>query len=259
MVEDAPGVIRLLHEYLDDKCAVSVAATSREGIELARHRVPDLIITGLAMQAADGMTLCQALKQDLGTCHIPIILLGTKLDKASRIKSLEQGADAYVAWPYDLRELLAHARQLMELRKELKEKYTAMALGGISGSVSARPDMAFMAKLMEVLKACAHDEDFHPGDLATRMGMGRVQLFRKLKALTGQSASDLVQSFRLRKAKFLLGYTDLRISEIAFAVGYKDPAYFSRMFAREFGEAPSAMRREDKAAVRYEGKNRPGK
>ncbi|MBK7407113.1 MAG: response regulator [Saprospirales bacterium] len=243
VVEDNSGVVQYLQSILEGEYQIGVAVNGREGIERALEWIPDLIISDVMMPEQDGFELCRTLKSDFRTSHIPIILLTAKADTESTITGLEQGADAYVTTPFNSQELLTRVRKLIELRHSLREKYRTMALSGAPKLAPSNHDEAFLKTLMTTLENHMGEEDFHAGELSQSMGINRVQLFRKLKALTGQSASDIVRSFRLNKAKSLLTETDLHISEIAYEVGFKDPAYFSRVFFKEFGMAPSALRK----------------
>ncbi|MCB9285126.1 MAG: response regulator [Lewinellaceae bacterium] len=243
VVEDNSGVVQYLRSILEGEYQIGVAVNGRQGIEKALEWIPDLIISDVMMPEQDGFELCRTLKSDFRTSHIPIILLTAKADLESTITGLEHGADAYVTKPFNSRELLTRVRKLIELRHSLREKYRTMALSGAPRLAPSNHDEAFLKTLMTTLESHLGEEDFHAGELSETLGVSRVQLFRKLKALTGQSASDIVRSFRMNKARSLLTETDLHISEIAYEVGFKDPAYFSRVFFKEFGMAPSALRK----------------
>ncbi|NUQ25687.1 MAG: helix-turn-helix domain-containing protein [Saprospiraceae bacterium] len=222
---------------------VGVAVNGQEGIDKALETIPDLIISDVMMPQKDGFELCQTLKKDFRTSHIPIILLTAKADLESKLKGLEHGADAYITKPFNSKELRTRVRKLIELRDALREKYRSMSEPVTEVPAIAGPDDEFFHNLMNAIAAHSGDEEFHVVHLCHKLGISRVQLFRKLKALTGNSASQFVRSYRLNKAKGLLTNTDLNISEIAFEVGFKDPAYFTRAFTREFGVAPSALRK----------------
>lgn len=238
IVEDNSGVVQYLRSILAGDYQLGVAVNGQEGIDKALETIPDLIISDVMMPQKDGFELCQTLKKDFRTSHIPIILLTAKADLESKLIGLEYGADAYMTKPFNSRELRTRVRKLIELRDALREKYRAMP-----EPVSEAPDDEFFHKLMNAIAAHSSDEEFHAAQLCQQLGISRVQLFRKLKALTGTSASQFVRSYRLNKAKGMLTNTDLNISEIAFEVGFKDPAYFTRAFTREFGVAPSALRK----------------
>lgn len=243
IVEDNAGVVQYLRAVLGEDYETGVAVDGQEGIDMALEHVPDLVISDVMMPKKDGFELCRTLKSDFRTSHIPIILLTAKADMESTISGLEQGADAYMTKPFNSKELRTRIRKLIELRDTLREKYRAMSLSYSPINPPSSPDEVFIFKLQKALEAHSADEDFHSGQLCQTMGVSRVQLFRKLKALTGHSASQLVRSFRLNKAREMITQTELNVSEIAFEVGFKDPAYFTRAFTREFGVAPSALRK----------------
>ena len=245
IVEDNSGVVQYLRAILEEDYQIGVAVDGQEGIDMALEGVPDLIITDVMMPRKDGFELCRTLKNDFRTCHIPIIMLTAKADMESAISGLEQGADAYLTKPFNSRELSTRIRKLIELRDHLREKYRAMSLPFSPVTVPSGPDGEFFSKLKKAMEAYSGDEAFDSGHLCQTLGISRVQLFRKLKALTGLSASQFLRIFRLNKAKEMLAATDLNISEIAFEVGFKDPAYFTRAFTREFGVAPSMLRKKD--------------
>lgn len=243
IVEDNSGVVQYLRSILADDYQVGVAVNGLEGIDKALETIPDLIISDVMMPQKDGFELCQTLKKDFRTSHIPIILLTAKADLESKLAGLEYGADAYMTKPFNSRELRTRVRKLIELRDALREKYRAMSEPVSQALAITGPDDEFFTNLRNAIAVHSGDENFHVVHLCKKLGISRVQLFRKLKALTGNSASQFVRSYRLNKAKVLLTDTDLNISEIAFEVGFKDPAYFTRAFTREFGIAPSAFRK----------------
>lgn len=244
-MEDNSGVVQYLRAVLEEDYQIGVAVDGQEGIDMALESVPDVIITDVMMPRKDGFELCRTLKNDFRTCHIPIIMLTARADVESTISGLELGADAYITKPFNSRELRTRIRKLIELRDHLREKYRAMSLPYSPVIAPSSPDEEFFIKLKNALEAHLGDEEFHAGQLCHTLGISRVQLFRKLKALTGVSASQFVRTFRLNKAKEMLTATDLNISEIAFEVGFKDPAYFTRAFIKEFGMAPSALRKKN--------------
>lgn len=241
IVEDNSGVVQYLRSILAEDYQLGVAIDGQEGIDKALESIPDLIISDVMMPKKDGFELCQTLKKDFRTSHIPIILLTARADMESNLTGLEHGADAYMTKPFNSRELRTRVRKLIELRDALREKYRAMSEPACKEPPG--PDGEFFKKIANALETHSGDEEFHVPQLCQQLGISRVQLFRKLKALTGNSASEFIRSYRLNKARLMLTTTDLNISEIAFEVGFKDPAYFTRAFTREFGFAPSALRK----------------
>jgi YesN/AraC family two-component response regulator len=194
------------------------------------------------MPGKDGFELCKTLKNDFRTSHIPIIILTAMADMSSKITGLEQGADAYLTKPFNRLELQVRLQKLIELRENLKAKFRLLTMSSTPIDKPTNQEEIFIDRLKQILQENSGDENFDTNQLGHLMGISRVQLFRKLKALTGQSASQVIRSFRLSKAKDMILSTQFNISEIAFEVGFKDPAYFTRVFTKEFGFAPSSLR-----------------
>jgi len=230
-----------------------LAANGREGIEKALENVPDLILSDVMMPEKDGLDVCKALKNDARTSHIPIVLLTAKADVESRLAGLRRGADAYLAKPFVEEELRITVANLLEIRRKLQEKYRAADFGlpaaepaeaQAPGSVFDLED-AFLQKTIALIDENLDDAEFGNAELSRNMLMSESQLHRKIKALTNLSLSVFIRSIRLRRGRALLQTSDLAVSEIAYAVGFTDPAYFSRTFSTEFGIAPTAIRKKE--------------
>jgi len=220
---------------------VNVAVNGKEGIRKALENVPDLILSDVMMPGIDGFELCSNLKQDFRTSHIPIVLLTARADQASRIEGLEHGADAYLTKPFNKNELLACLRNLFIQREKLRIKYSIQP--ALENNPASGPDEMFMQRIHKILETNFASEQFGIKDLYTAMEISRVQLHRKLIALTGQPASHVIRNFRLAKAKQLLLSTSKTVAEIAYDTGFSDPNYFSRVFALEFGYPPTEIRK----------------
>jgi DNA-binding response OmpR family regulator/two-component sensor histidine kinase len=242
VVEDNPDVARYVAACLSQKYNVDFAGDGKAGIERAIETVPDLIVTDVMMPVKDGFELCASLKKDQRTSHIPIIMLTAKADMESRIEGLEQGADAYLSKPFNKDELLVRLRKLLELRKILQQRYMSGDEIDTSTSDSPQIEDAFITKLIETIHAHIDDSEFGIMQTARVMTLSRAQLHNKIKALTGRSTGLYIRYIRLLQAHKLLDNPDLNISEIAYDVGFKDPAYFTRCFKEEFGKAPSEFR-----------------
>ncbi len=245
LVEDNDDVRQYLRQCLAGEYQLIEAADGQTGIELALERVPDLVISDVMMPRKDGFELCQTLKTDERSSHIPIVLLTAKTDVASRIEGLTRGADDYIAKPFDRLELLARAHNLLDNRRRLQARY---GRGFLSGEPVETPDEvaevedAFLLKLRGIVEAHLNDADFDMDRLSRAVGMSHSQIFRKLKALTGRSPSTFIRSVRLQQARHLLQNTTLSVSEIAYETGFSSPTYFSRMFLEEFGQTPTESR-----------------
>ncbi len=238
LVEDNADVLRYLTSCLDSQYNLSTAPNGRLGIDRAVEEVPDLIVSDVMMPEKDGLELCQTLKADERTSHIPIVLLTAKADVESRISGWERGADAYLAKPFEREELLIRIEKLLEIRNLLQEHYRDLSE---ADPVESQED-EFVRKVRTAVEENIDDEDFGIHQLCRTVGMSRTQLHRKIKALTGRSTSHYIRAIRLKRARKLLSDTDLNISQIAYEVGFRDPKYFSRTFAEEFGMPPNAAR-----------------
>lgn len=242
VVEDNPDVARYIGACLSKKYNVDFAGDGEAGIERAIETVPDLIVTDVMMPKKDGFELCAFLKSDRRTSHIPIVMLTAKADLESRIEGLETGADAYLSKPFHKEELLVRLRKLLELRKTLQLRYMSGAVIDASTVGAQKIEDAFITRLNEVIHEHLDDSEFGIIQIARAMMLSRAQLHNKIKALTGRSTGLYVRFVRLVASRKLLPNPDLNISEIAYDVGFKDPAYFTRCFKEEFGKAPSEFR-----------------
>jgi YesN/AraC family two-component response regulator len=218
-----------------------------EGLEIAADIIPDLIITDVMMPFMDGFELCQKLRKNELTSHIPIIMLTAKADMESKMEGLERGADVYLEKPFNREELLVRIKKLLELRKHLQQYYLKKA--GLTDKPVSIPAPAddkiedsFVKKVREVVEAHLGDPDFTVEHLCKFVFMSHSQLHRKLDALTGCSPNKFIRIIRLNKAKELLKNPDNSIGTIALDCGYNDPGYFSRVFKQENGVTPQEWR-----------------
>lgn len=237
LVEDNADVIYYLRSCLDGLYQIEEAQNGQEGIDKALEIIPDLIVSDVMMPEVDGFELCEALKTDERTNHIPIVLLTAKVTQEDKLQGLTHGADAYLTKPFQKEELLIRLAKLIELRKQLQEHFQK------SNVQAETPKNAFLKKLDELVHKHLDDAGYSVVHLSHGLGMSRSQLHRKLKALTDLSASQYIRMFRMNKAQELLRDTDLTIAEIGYEVGFKDPSHFSRVFTSHFGISPSETRR----------------
>ena len=243
IVEDNADVRLYLTACLESHYQLLLAKDGQEGIELAIEQVPDLIVSDVMMPVKDGLALCETLKNDERTSHIPIVLLTAKADLESRLSGLRRGADAYLAKPFEQEELLVRLEQLLALRAKLQERYRHPGFtGSPSESEAVQAEDAFILKLRQLVLDHLSEEDYGIVHLCRALGLGRTQLHNKIKALTGQSTSEFIRTIRLNQARELLQTTELNVSEVSYEVGISNPAYFSRIYAEEFGEAPRETR-----------------
>jgi YesN/AraC family two-component response regulator len=238
IVEDSKDVAAYLTSLLAFKYEIHKAWNGVEGLELAVHVVPDLIISDVMMPVMDGFTLCQRLKQDIRTSHIPIILLTARNETASRMEGLSSGADAYLGKPFNKEELFIRIDKLITLRRELRDSLERMTS---DPEIRAPHDKeyAFLKRVREILESHLSEDDFGIEDLSASMGMSRSQLYRKFSALTDTSVHQFIRNLRLTKARELLRSSDLNVTEVAYDTGFKNPSHFSRIYSEHFGIPPS--------------------
>lgn len=244
IIEDNPDVATYIETCLEGLYQVEKAENGQVGIDRAIEMVPDIIITDVMMPQKDGFEVCNTLKHDARTSHIPIIMLTAKASVEDKLTGLERGADAYLIKPFNKKELFIRLQKLIELRQQLQKRYSGAALfdPAPTSEVPLEIEDAFLVKLKNIVAAHLDDPEFSIPQFCQEAGMSRTQLHRKLKALTDKSATAFIRSYRLRKGKELLLTTDLNVSEIAYDVGFQNPTYFSTRFFEEFGVTPSEIR-----------------
>jgi signal transduction histidine kinase/ligand-binding sensor domain-containing protein/DNA-binding response OmpR family regulator len=243
IVEDNADVITYLIACLKSQYRLEVAYNGQSGIDKAIELVPDVIVSDVMMPEKDGFELCRTLKSDMRTSHIPIVLLTALGDTSSRLEGLETGADAYLAKPFNERELEISLRKSMELRQRLRERFASgVAQQDATTTIYSKEDV-FIADLHKLLEQTYTNPSFTIPLMAKGMGVSETQLRRKVQALLDTTPQLYFRRFRLQKAYHLVKDSDLRINEIAFATGFDDPVHFSNVFLEEFGLRPSNFRR----------------
>jgi DNA-binding response OmpR family regulator len=244
VVEDNEDMREYIRECLERDYSVVEAMNGEEGIRKAEEIIPDMIISDIMMPKLNGIELVRGLKNDERTSHVPIIILTAKSGRESKLEGLEIGADDYLTKPFDTKELQVRVRNLINLRKKLQEKFTATQYNEPKGEEKriSSVDEKFMIKVKEVIERHISEEDFSIEDFGKEVGMSRMQIHRKLKALIGKSANRYIRSFRLERARRILEERNENISEVAYSVGFGSPAYFTRCFKEEFGHPPSELR-----------------
>ena len=236
MIEDNPDIIKYIKTILKTSYNIHSALNGNIGVEKALQIIPDIIISDVMMPEKNGYEVCETLKQDERTSHIPIILLTAKATQEDKLEGLKYGADAYLIKPFDKKELLIQLENLVKLRQRLQLRYSNPSIEPTSES--SMEDL-FLQKLQSSIQTRINDTEFGVAELASTAYLSQMQLYRKLKALTGKTPSLFIRSYRLQQGLELLKKGHLNISEIAYEVGFTDPSYFSRVFQKEFGTSPS--------------------
>lgn len=239
LIEDNPDMIRYLSACLGEKYRIVVAGDGQKGIEKAIRSVPDIIISDVMMPDKDGFEVCRILKKDERTSHIPIILLTAKADQSSRMQGLTEGADAYLTKPFYPEELEVRLQKLIELRQTLQKRYRNLLSSEDPVAESLPLENAFMERLHRTVRENISNESFGVKELSRALHLSRMQLYRKVKALTGQTVAEIIYAIKMHQARQLLLRGDLRVGEVAHQVGYKDHSHFTRHYKEAFGELPS--------------------
>jgi len=239
IVEDNFEMRNFLTIELSNEYQIIEASDGEKGIELALDKIPDLIISDLMMPIVDGLTLCNTLKKDKHTSHIPIIILTAKGTEESRAEGYETGADSYISKPFQTQVLKTRIRNLLQIRKTLRQRFSSEISIEPKDIVFNAADEHLLNKAIEIIEQNSKDENFNVEKLAVELGIHRVQLSRKFLALTNENVSDFIRITRLKKAAKLLLSRKFSISEVCYQVGFKDPAHFTRIFSKQFNITPS--------------------
>ncbi len=243
LIEDNTDVIKYIEICLSDVYRITSCKDGLAGVNMAIEMVPDLILSDVLMPVKDGLAVCRELKNHPITNHIPIVLLSAKVDPESRIAGLESGADVYMVKPFEKNELRMQLHNLLERRQALHTRFTASTSAPAAAiELETIKEDPFVTKAREVVENHLDESEFSVLHLYRAVFLSRTQLHKKLKALTGMSATHFIRHIRLSKARELLRNQDLNITEIAYQVGFSDPNYFTRCYGEEFGETPSETR-----------------
>lgn len=238
IIDDNIDIRTYLRSVLSEKYNVSEAADGKVGLELARKIVPDIVLSDIMMPVMDGLAFCQQLKTDKAISHIPVILLTARSLDEQRAEGYEHGADAYLSKPFSLRLLLSRIDNLIESRKKLNQTWSKGVEDDEIGNISNEIDKSFLKQLRKIIQENLANSDLSVEQIGDEIGLSRVQLYRKVKALTGYSPVEIVRKARLTRARHLLRTTEKTVSEVAYAVGFSTPSYFSKCYKDEFGENP---------------------
>ncbi len=245
VVEDNEDMREYIRVNLQDTFEIILAPDGVQGLELARTAVPDLVLSDVMMPEMDGMELCNTLKNDVRTSHIPVILLTAKADIESRLAGLQTGADAYLPKPFNSQELNVRIQALIEHRKRMQAHYAAPS-GSEEESGEHLParEAEFVERLRTLIEERMPRSSFGVDELADEMALSRRQLLRKMKAVLGEGPNEMIRRLRLEKAAIMLRDDGVSVKEAAASVGFESTSYFSRVFAQAYGKSPSAFARQ---------------
>ena len=240
VIDDNTDIRQYERTLLQDEYIVLEAADGKEGLAVALKEVPDLVICDVMMPVMDGLEFTKQLKTNTATSHIPVIMLTAKNLEEHRAEGYEHGADSYITKPFHSKVLLARIENLLRQRQLLKNLYqgTKVAEKEISEAHLEDRDKQFLKQLQAIIQKNLSDSEFGVEDMGQQIGLSRVQLYRKVKAMTGSSVVDLLRKARLAKARRLLETRSMSVSEVAYEVGFSAPSYFTKCFKEEYGMLP---------------------
>lgn len=236
VIEDNEDVLTYISSVLNPLYKVVSAPNGKAGYEKSVELIPDLIISDVMMPIMDGYEACKLIKSDFRTNHIPVIMLTAKADIESKISGLHIGADMYLTKPFNAKELLACVENLIEIRENLKKKYSQIVTAKEANSEKLTNE--FLISIKNLILDNLSNGDFGINEICKEMGVSRTQLHRKLKALSGLSTSIFVREIKLEEGHKLLLNTEMTISEIAYSIGFSSPDYFSKLFTQKFNSSP---------------------
>ena len=242
IVDDNEDIRSYLRVLLAGQYYVIEASDGQNGLRLAKESVPDLIVSDVMMPVMDGLTFCSKIKEDEVTSHIPVILLTARSEESQRIKGYEHGADAYITKPFSDHLLLVRISNLLQARRQRKNDEVKQMLSAEDIQTDEPGERMFLERFKKAAKSHIGDANLRMDDLGSELSLSKVQMYRKVKALTGKTPAEVLREMRMQKAYSLLKQTDKTISEVAAEVGFAIPGYFSACFKKQFGINPTELR-----------------
>lgn len=241
VVEDQDEVRAYLIAELSQHFQILSAKNGKEGLDIARQRIPDLILSDLMMPVMGGLEFASILKNDPVTDHIPFIMLTARGETEDIVEALKSKVDSYLTKPFNPTELTLRVSNLIQLKKNIREKY-----GSAGEEIKEEPgyspkEVHFISSIDTILEEQLANEKLDVTLLADAMHLSRSQLFRKLRSITGESPSGYIRKFRLGKAQVLLQNEYVTVAEVSFLVGFNSPSYFSKCFSDQFGKSPGTL------------------
>lgn len=246
VAEDNSDVRAHIFENLQEEFRIIEAADGEQGLEKSLDSIPDLVITDLMMPKMDGVEMCNRLKTDERTSHIPVIMLTAKANGESKIEGLETGADDYVIKPFNIKELIARVKNLIGQRKKLRERFSREVTLEPKDIAITSVDEKFLNRAIGIIEDHMGDFEFDAATFQDEIGMSRSQLFRKLRALVDQSATEFIRTIRLKRAARLLEQGYGNVAEVTYEVGFNNLSYFARCFKKLYSVSPSEYLRSTK-------------
>ncbi|WP_418502110.1 two-component regulator propeller domain-containing protein [Flagellimonas sp.] len=240
IVEDDPSLRHFLCDLLKDSYNILQAANGEEAYQLATKEVPDLIVSDVIMPKMVGTELCSQIKANIKTSHIPFVLLTSRSSLIYKFEGLESGADDYISKPFNIKEFQLRIHNLLESSRRMRNKFSGDAAFSSKDVTVSSIDEKLLEKALAIVERNISNEMFDIHEFCTELGVSRTLLFTKIKAWTNHTPNEFIQELRMKRAAQLLEQGKMNITEVGYAVGFKDPKYFSKCFQKRFGERPSA-------------------
>ena len=240
VVDDNTEVRNFIEKSLNPNFIIALADNGVQAFEIAKDKIPDIIISDVMMPEMDGFELCGKIKTDERTRHIPVILLTARSGELNELDGLKTGADIYLTKPFSIQKLLLNIENLLMLQENMREKFTQQFTLQPSDVIIESSDEEFLNKVLKLLEENISNSEFNVNQFAAEIGMSTPIFYKKIKALTGLTVNNFVKSIRLKRAVQLLNQNAGNISEVAYMVGFNDAKYFSKEFRKQFGKTPSS-------------------
>ena len=239
IVEDNEDMRQFIRYILSDSYNLIEAENGEEGFEVAKKHLPDVVISDVMMPKTDGFDLCQLLKTNVATNHIPVILLTAyALDEQKQV-GFESGADAYISKPFNVKLLKTRVRKLIENRKKIRESFSNFLLNETKQETLGKVEQQFITDFTQYVENSIANPELNIDEIADALGLSRSNLYRKIKSLTDYSPNELIRTIRVKYAKQLLNSKAKSISEVAYEVGFSSPSYFAKCFKDFYNESPT--------------------
>jgi signal transduction histidine kinase/DNA-binding response OmpR family regulator len=246
LVEDNDELREFLQEALHEHYHVVEARNGKEGLDMAKANSPSLIITDVIMPGMNGFDFCRAVKQDIDTSHIPVVILTARTTTSSQVEGLDAGADYYFGKPLNMDLLLLTIRNRFDQDRKLKQRYSHDSHVQAMELVHSEKDKEFMTRLLQIIDTQLANPDFEIGYLCQEMGMSRTRLYQKIKSISHQPIGDFIRTVRLKTAVQIMTHEDVSLSEVMVRVGIQTQSYFTKAFKKEFGKTPTQFIQEMK-------------
>jgi signal transduction histidine kinase/ligand-binding sensor domain-containing protein/DNA-binding response OmpR family regulator len=239
VVEDNPEIRAYMVSFLRDEFKVLEAENGKVALGVTYQESPDLIVSDVMMPEMDGITLTRTLKRAIQTSHIPIILLTAKTSFVNQMEGFDVGADAYVTKPFNELLLISRIHNILHNRSLLHKAFVSEDIVVIDSLEINKNDQEFLEKIVSLIETYLESEDLNANFISSELGMSHSVVYKKLKSITGMTFIDFVRDYKLKKAKVLLQAGGISVAEVSYKVGYSDRKYFSKLFKKRFGVAPS--------------------